>query len=242
MTNQGQRGFVLLCAVTVSAVLLSGCAGEPAASPETTTAGPTSTPSPDPTSPPASNPTSTPSGPVALTLVGDSNSTGFSGTLEAGIAAQTAWVALLPAEQYTFVGGWAIDGSTTTDMADAATPVAGAELLVILGGTNDLAYGIPTDVTLREVVRISETVQAPSVAVAAIPPSDFLPEEARALNAELAALAADRGWIFLDPWVQMRDEDGSWVAAFRTDGIHTSPDGYAAAASQIALQLEAAIR
>ncbi len=242
MTNQGQRGFVLLCAVSMSAVLLSGCAGEPAASPETTTTGPTSTPSPDPTSPPASNPTSTPSGPVALTLVGDSNSTGFSGTLEAGIAAQTAWVALLPAEQYTFVGGWAIDGSTTTDMADAATPVSGAELLVILGGTNDLAYGIPTDVTLREVVRISETVQAPSVAVAAIPPSDFLPEEARALNAELAALAAERGWIFLDPWVQMRNEDGSWVAAFRTDGIHTSPDGYAAAASQIALQLEAAIR
>ena len=234
MTQRGRRAFARACAVAVSAVLISGCAGDPAASPEPTIAGPTSRSSP------ASSPTAAPSETVALTIVGDSNSTGYSGTLDAGIAARTAWVALLPAEEYTFVGGWAIDGSTTTDMADAATPVAGAELLVILGGTNDLAYGIPTDTTLQEVVRIAEAVQAPSVAVAAIPPSDFLPAEASALNSELAALAAERGWIFIDPWVGMRNEDGTWVSAFRTDGIHTSPDGYAAAASQIALQLEGA--
>lgn len=174
-----------------------------------------------------------------IAVVGDSNSTGFSGTLEAGLGNGSAWAASLPADRFTVAGGWAVDGSTTTVMADAAAAVPAADIVVILGGTNDLAWGEATETTLAEVVRIADTVTAGQIVIAAIPPFDALAQEAIALNAALADLAQQRGWVFVDPWREMRQPDGTWVADYRTDGIHTSPDGYARAGQTLGDELSA---
>lgn len=179
---------------------------------------------------------------MRITVVGDSNSTGFSGTLENGMAAGTAWAAHLPEDRFALVDGWAVDGATTTAMADAAASVAAGDVLVVMGGTNDLALGVSTATVLAELRRIVDAVGAPVVAVAAIAPLDFLPEEVVAFNSDLERFANTQGWVFIDPWRNVRSPDGTWVAAYRTDGIHTSAEGYAEAASEIARQLRSALR
>lgn len=174
-----------------------------------------------------------------LVVYGDSNSTGFEGTLDAGMAAGSAWAASLPAEAFAAVGGWAVDGATTTAMADNASP-AEADVLVIMGGTNDLAFGGTTGEVAANATIIADVVGAPNVVLAAIAPFDYLPAEALALNESLASFAAQQGWYFVDPWVDVRTPAGTWVAEYRTDGVHTSPAGYARAGAQIAAQLRSA--
>ncbi|QEW00625.1 hypothetical protein F6J84_11310 [Microbacterium caowuchunii] len=174
-----------------------------------------------------------PAEPLSVVVYGDSNTTGFSGALEAGMAAGVAWPAHLPPDEYELIGGWAVDGITTTRLADTAVPAPDADLLVVMGGTNDIAVGTPTDTITANVVRIADVVAAPRVALAAIPPLDPLPEEANVLNTALAELARTRGWEFVDPWAGMRDADGTWMPVYRTDGVHTTADGYARAGEEI---------
>jgi lysophospholipase L1-like esterase len=179
---------------------------------------------------------------MTVAVLGDSNTTGFSGTLEAGMAAGTAWVAQLPADEFSVVGGWAVDGSTASVMADAAGALPDAAVLIVMAGTNDIAVGVPTDSTLNEITRIAEAVGARSLVVCAIPPLNWAPDAAQDLNAALQAHASAQGWLFVDPWVQMRNGDGTWVAEYLTDGVHTSAEGYAAAGRQIADQLRELLR
>jgi len=205
------------------------------------------TPSPHTTPPPTSavSPTaSTPTSraPIGVAVFGDSNSTGFSGTLEAGVAAGTAWVSHMPAEEFTLVGGWAIDGSTSTAMADAAMAIPDAELLIVMAGTNDIAAGVPTVFTLDEISRIADTVGASSIVLCAIAPLNWSPGAVTDLNAALKEYARAQGWLFIDPWAPVRNPDGTWASAYLTDGVHTSAEGYAIAGAQIAAQLTELLR
>lgn len=229
--------------LSLSVIALSGCA--PTESPPavaastspTSPTSPTSTPTPI-TTPSASSLDPAPApAPISIAVVGDSNSTGFLGTLEAGSAAGVAWVSQLPSGEFLSAGGWAVDGATTAAMAAAAFPIPGAHVLVILGGTNDLAIGVPADEVMDNLERIADVVGVPEVVIAAIPPLDFLPQEAMDLNAALAEFAASKSWAFVDPWLDARNADGTWVREYYTDGVHTSREGYAAAAAQIARQL-----
>jgi lysophospholipase L1-like esterase len=217
----------------------TACAGPHGAAhsapPPHTTAAPMSTASP-------TAPTSAASAPVGTAVFGDSNSTGFAGTLEAGIAAGTTWVSQLPPEEFTLVGGWALDGATSTEMADAAVAMPDAALVIIMAGTNDIATGVPTQITLDEITRIADTVGATSVALCAIAPLNWSPGEAVDMNAALAGYARAQGWLFIDPWVQVRNTDGTWIPAYLTDGVHTSAEGYAIAGAQIAAQLSELLR
>lgn len=179
--------------------------------------------------------------PLDIVVYGDSNTTGFAGTLEAGAAAGLAWVAHLPSEEYSWSGGWAVDGATTADMASAATPMPGADLLIVMGGTNDIARGVPLDTVIANILHIAEVVDAPRVAVAAIAPLNVLPGEALALNEALETFAREQAWAFVDPWRDLRHRDGTWIEGYSPDGVHASPEGYAQAAAQIALQLRSAV-
>ena len=231
-------GGLLVSALLVIALTVTACAsraGEAGPAPSTTSM--TASPPPSPRPSPTGAPTSDASEPLTLVVIGDSNSTGYTGTIERGIEARTAWVAFLPTAQFTYIGGWAVDGATTTEMADAATAVPETQLVIIMGGTNDIGRGVPEATTLAEVSRIADTVGAPNVAVSAIAPLDYDPDAAVALNASMQAFAAQRGWLFVDPWVTLRSPDGTWVPAYRTDGLHTSAEGYAVAAGHIAAQL-----
>jgi lysophospholipase L1-like esterase len=171
-------------------------------------------------------------------IVGDSNTTGFRGTLETGLAEGTAWGAQLPPDRFTIAGGWAVDGATTASMREGMASFTGeADHLVIMGGTNDLAIGATVGEIRSNVAAVARDVGAQRVTILAIAPYNYRPSEAMALNRSLRALAEHNGWSFLDPWVVLREADGTWSAEFLTDGIHTSVEGYAVAGREIAAHL-----
>ncbi|WP_127818399.1 hypothetical protein [Microbacterium sp. CPCC 204701] len=80
---------------------------------------------------------------------------------------------------------------------------------MILGGTNDLALGVPTETILAETRRTADAVGAPSVALAAIAPADGFAEQVVALNAGMEEFADDQGWTFVDPWRTVGSPDGA---------------------------------
>jgi len=214
----------------VAAVAIVGCSAESHSGTEVPSAAVSSSGSPSGTAPQRA--------PARVVIVGDSNSTGFRGTLERGLAEGAAWGAQLPADRFTVAGGWAVDGATTASMrAGMASFTGGAEHLVIMGGTNDLAAGATVGEILSNLASVARDVGAKHVTILAIAPYDYLPADAMALNRSLRSLAEDNGWGFIDPWTDLREADGTWLAEFFTDGIHTSMEGYALAGKEIAAHL-----
>jgi acyl-CoA thioesterase I len=133
----------------------------------------------------------------------------------------TSWLHGETASRLVRAGGWAIPGRVTGDMRANVSPTT-ADVLVLLGGTNDLARGLPwaeTEANLRAIVA---TISARKALVVAIPPYDLDPAGRSTFNARLAALAAQSHWRFLDPWTSVT-MNGAWVAGASVDGIHPAP-------------------
>jgi lysophospholipase L1-like esterase len=133
----------------------------------------------------------------------------------------TGWLAGEVSDELVRVGGWAVPGSITADMAAGVVPTA-ADVLVLLGGTNDLARGIPWSVTEANLRAIATTVGAGTTLAVALPPSDADPIGHTEFNARLAALAGEQGWRFVDPWTSV-SAAGSWAAGTTVEGIHPVP-------------------
>lgn len=211
------------------AAAITGCASSSDAG--------TAVSSPLPTTPRASPSTTARS----VVVVGDSNSTGFQGVLQTGLASGAAWAARLPADRFAPVGGWAVDGATTAAMrAGISGQGGGADQLIVMAGTNDLATGVTPDVALENISAIVDDVAAREVLILAIAPFDAVAEQATAFNGALADLADRRGWDFLDPWGASRQGDGTWMPGTSPDGVHATAEGYAAAGDAVARYLEGA--
>ena len=116
------------------------------------------------------------------------------------------------------VDGWWRNGATTKTMADNL-PLTRGDVLILMGGTNDLARDVPLRQTRESIRRIVEKVAADDVILCSIPPFEGKEEEAAELNDELQELAADSGWVWVDPWEFFRDGD-EWASDASTDGIH----------------------
>jgi lysophospholipase L1-like esterase len=140
-----------------------------------------------------------------------------------------------------FVGGWAVPGATTTQMlAESAGRLPEADVLVIMAGTNDLLPEVTDHRPASTLVRIDAIVRASGatrVVLSAVAPNDLRPDETAVLNAHLAALARLRGWTWVDPWVEVRSADGTYVEATTTDGIHPRP----ATARRVGIAMHTAI-
>ncbi|MGN7188997.1 SGNH/GDSL hydrolase family protein [Microbacterium enclense] len=211
------------CGLLLAAGALTACAAEsrPQARPV------------DPT------PAASTSSPESVYVVGDSNSTGFQGTLETGLASGAAWAARLPPDVFSPVMGWAVDGATSAAMLRGVEGTgARADRLIVMAGTNDLATGVAPEAVADNIVAISAAVPTREVLVLAIAPFDAVAAQASALNDDLAALAAHRGWDFFDPWTASRGVGGAWAAGASVDGVHATPEGYAAAGDAVARHLE----
>lgn len=226
------KKIALVGAVLVIAYAIAGCA------PATDPGPPAGTPSEGPVS--ASPMTATRS----VVVVGDSNSTGFQGSLQTGLTSGAAWAARLPADRFAPIEGWAVDGATTEAMrAGIVGPgIVGqgvsTDQLIVMAGTNDLATGVAPEVALENITSIVDGVGAQEVLLLAIAPFDAVAERATAFNAALEAMADRRGWDFLDPWGASRGEGGVWVSGASPDGVHATPEGYAAAGDEVARHLE----
>jgi lysophospholipase L1-like esterase len=151
--------------------------------------------------------------------VGDSITAGFAPTEGTTVRDRNSWIPFADQdERLTFAGGYAVPGATTTVMRDGITPVD-ADVLVVMGGTNDLGAGTPWETVRSNLLQIVATAGVPVVTLSAIPPRDDVAAGVLEFNAQLERLATEQGWHFVDPWSGMSD-DGAWVAGTSDDGIH----------------------
>ncbi|MEO8263369.1 MAG: SGNH/GDSL hydrolase family protein [Pseudolysinimonas sp.] len=135
---------------------------------------------------------------------------------------ELSWVNWTDCPAVTHVGGFAVSGATTAGVLTGFAPVAGAEVLVIMAGTNDTRQGIPWSISSLYLGLIVQASGLPAdrVILSAIPPSDTVPGAALAYNAAASELAAASGWLYVDPWPAVRTEAGAWTPDASYDGAH----------------------
>jgi hypothetical protein len=157
-------------------------------------------------------------GETVFVVVGDSITAGGEALAGREVPDGGSWVPAAAGEPLTFGGGWAVPGATTADMRSGVRPVDG-DVLVLMGGTNDLAQGVEWAATRDNLLTVTRTLRIDDVLLAAVPPFDPDPEAATTLDERLQALAAEQDWTFVDPWVAVR-EDGGYAEGASLDGIH----------------------
>lgn len=200
------------------------------------------TPNPVATSPAASAPAASATPPEAsddtatFAVVGDSITDANSPDLPGGVLGTESWARYVVEAGLGFAGGWAEWGAPTSLMADSVSAVD-ADVLVILAGTNDLALGVPFADTTEHLDRIVATVGIDEVVISSIPPIDALPEAAPQYNAQLASLAGQRGWRFVDASAGLRTDDGRFIEGMAYDGLHPSEQGARVLGEAIAAEL-----
>ncbi|TDS82643.1 SGNH/GDSL hydrolase family protein [Nesterenkonia aurantiaca] len=159
--------------------------------------------------------------PTRVAVVGDSNTEMNSPDFAAGQIGDGSWASTVLSHGYRFAGGWAVAGSTSVQQAEGLEDVEGADVLLVMTGTNDLAQGVPFDQTAPSLDAIVAKAPADRVVVLAIPPRD---QETTPSNSEfnhaLQDLAEDRGWEFFDGHEFLRSPDGGFVEGTTTDGVH----------------------
>lgn len=175
--------------------------------------------------------------PLAVVAVGDSITEMDSPDFDAGVLGQGSWAWWATGQGVAVLGGWAHAGATTDDMLEGVQNGGVGDphpdVLVLLGGNNDIDRGIPTEDVLDDLVQIADRVHAPRVVLSAVAPEDGLGEETLALDARLPALAQQHGWQFVDPMTGCRDADGDYRPGTSPDGVH--PTEQAAAHIGVAL-------
>jgi lysophospholipase L1-like esterase len=126
-------------------------------------------------------------------------------------------------------------------MADSVGPIE-ADVLVVLAGTNDVAFGIPFDESAANLDRIVDAVGIEHVVIVSIPPVDALPNGVKSYNVRLDDLAGDRGWQFVDASEGLRTADGRYRDGMSSDGLHPSADGARVLGEAIAAELRVELR
>lgn len=201
-------------ALVCSLVLISSCATGPAAGRW------------------ISGPSSAAGALLQVSAVGDSITEADSGDFDQGDIGPGSWAAYADGAGVQVTGGWAHAGATTADMLAGVTDevAAGAieeppAMLVLMGGSNDIDDGVPIPTILDNLSAIARTLGAARVTVSTVPPEAEVQSAVDELNAELPVLAAQQGWRFVDPMVDVRAPDGSWLPGMSTDGVHPTQRG-----------------
>lgn len=172
--------------------------------------------------------------------VGDSITDADSPDFAAGDFGAASWVTYVVDDGFAFAGGWAEWGAPTAMMADSVEPIE-ADVLVVLAGTNDVAFGIPFDESAANLDRIVDAVGIEDVVVS-IPPTDAFPNGVKSYNVRLDDLAGDRGWRFVDASAGLRTADGRFGEGMSSDGLHPSVDGARVLGEAIAAALREELR
>ena len=133
-------------------------------------------------------------------------------------------------------------GRTKPDVTDLR-PSA----VVVLGGTNDLARGVP-DATIRSnleaIGMLAASAGAHPIMASILPVNDYhqganprfrrtalrSPSRIVELNHWLEGMCRSKGWTFLNYHTAMIDSDGRLRQDFSNDGLHPNTEGYKAMA------------
>lgn len=160
-----------------------------------------------------------------LAVVGDSNTEMDSSDFAAGRIGEGSWVTTVLSAGCRFAGGWAVAGSTSVQQAEGLDEVEGADVLLMMTGTNDLARGVPFEQTARSLETIVAKAPAERVVILAIPPRDqeTTPTSSE-FNQALQGVAEDRGWEYFDGHEFLRSPDGGFVEGMTNDGLHLTTE------------------
>ncbi|MCO7221864.1 SGNH/GDSL hydrolase family protein, partial [Klenkia sp. PcliD-1-E] len=162
--------------------------------------------------------------PLAVVAVGDSITEMDSPDFDAGRIGRASWAWWATGDGVAVLGGWAHAGATTDDMLEGVQNVGVGhphpDVLVLMGGNNDIDWGIPTEDVLDDLVQVAALVHAPRVVLSAVAPEDGRGEETLALDARLVELARQHGWEYVDPMTGCRDADGGYRPGTSPDGVH----------------------
>lgn len=170
---------------------------------------------------------------MRMAAVGDSITAGDSPDFAGGVPGSQSWVSHALGPEIEFVGGWAEWGASTELMATAVREPIDADVLVLLGGTNDLGWTSHAD-TAENLSLVAERAGVEAVVVSSIPPLDlFQNAGTEALNAFLEDYAEHRGWTWVDGAAGLRD-DGRFSPGMSYDGVHLTEQGAAVLGEAIA--------
>jgi lysophospholipase L1-like esterase len=125
---------------------------------------------------------------------------------------------------------------------DEVTAQAPAKVFVLIG-TNDLPGGTPPERIEDTIVTITQRLLAalPDTAVLVqgiLPRQPFWTRRIQRINAVIAPQVTRLGARWIDLWPALADGDGGLRRDYTTDGLHLSPAGYLAWATEIRALVE----
>lgn len=162
--------------------------------------------------------------PTAVAAIGDS--------ITLGQYSPISWPSELPIWLPVPVTNVGISGNTTEQMLGRFTDATsiGAQMIVIMGGTNDCQFGWPTTRSMAAIESMaSQAIDAGSEPVLVGPlPRDNVPAPCLlSLRAAISAYASTAGLRFVDPWATFELPAGSGQIdpTLTVDGVHPSARG-----------------
>lgn len=159
---------------------------------------------------------------IRMAAVGDSITDADSPDLDGGTPGPQSWVSYAVGQEIDFVGGWAVWGASTSEMASGVEEMD-ADVLVILAGTND-ASSMAHEQIGENLIAIERAAGVDQVVLSSVPPIDAAPSNATELNAYLEAFAAQHGWMWTDAAQGLRDGD-EFADGMAYDGLHPTEEG-----------------
>lgn len=145
--------------------------------------------------------------------------------------------------------GFAHGGYRLAQMAASLQPTH-ADVLVVLGGTNDVGSKTlnPADTWGTSLVDMQASLTqivaesgAKTVIIDAIPPLNAQPTAAALWNTTEQQMAIANGWTYFDPWTQLRDPAGGYVPSLTLDGIHPNDVGSQLIANAMRTEIKALV-
>jgi hypothetical protein len=211
----------------LTATLVTGCTGPADTSSRAidemgSASSATAAPSATATAPSIAAAEPTPTGPLRVAAVGDSVTEADSPDFAGGDIGDGSWARAAEGPGVDVVGGWAVYGATTEAMAGGVGPTS-ADVLVVMGGTNDVLQGIPWERSAAALEQITEITGVSPVLLCTIVPLADDPAATQLFNARLQLLAAENGWELVDSAAPVRAPDGTWLPGMSEDGIHPIP-------------------
>jgi lysophospholipase L1-like esterase len=160
--------------------------------------------------------------------------------------AYNPWPTRLDAQDavLTLVKNAGVPGNTTKQMrarlAKDIYPYK-PEVLLVLGGTNDLGYGISESAIIANLRAIIVDAKAHKITpiLINVPPDSYpsMAPRIKSLNAAILVLANAQKIHVVDLYSALVDSSGTYRPEYTSDGLHFSELGCQAAANQIRAQL-----
>lgn len=142
------------------------------------------------------------------------------------------WYVMQDDARFQSVGGYAHSGYRSDQVLPYARAY-GADVTVIELGTNDINQGVPNATVENNIAAIVKAVSGQHVLIVAAPPSDVRSggccDTDRTvagfeLNKDMSTFAANKGWMFADPFQFVREYDNTYAPGTDADGVHPTAD------------------